>query len=100
MGYRVTKSRFSRCMHPVDKRGESLLRQLAKWDLLVLNGRTERDSRGSETFVWGEEQRRSVLDLAIAPKNLSADMEVSQVWDTTQMQHRAIFVWAHLGSLD
>ena len=40
------------------------------------------------------------LDLAIAPKNLSADMEVSQVWDTTQMQHRAIFVWAHLGSLD
>ena len=84
-------------MHPVDKRGESLLRQLVKWDLLVLNGRTERDSRGSETFVWGEEQRRSVLDLAIAPKNLSADMEVSQVWDTTQMQHRAIFVWAHLG---
>ena len=41
-----------------------------------------------------------MLDLAITPKNLSADMEVSQVWDTTQMQHRAIFVWAHLGSLD
>ena len=73
---------------------------MVKWDLLVLNGRTECDSRGSETFVWGEEQWRSVLDLAIAPKNLSADMEVSQVWDTTQMQHRAIFVWAHLGSLD
>ena len=84
-------------MHPVDKRGESLLRQLVKWDLLVLNGRTERDSRGSETFVWGEEQRQSVLDLAIAPKNLSTDMEVSQVWDTTQMQHREIFLWAHLG---
>ena len=45
-----------------------------------------------KTFVWGEEQRRSELDLPIAPKNLSADMEVSQVWDTTQMQHRAIFV--------
>ena len=44
-------------MHPVDKRGESLLSQLVKWDLLVLNGRTERDSRGSETFVWGDEQR-------------------------------------------
>ena len=43
----------------------------------MLNGRTERDSRGSETFVWGEEQRRSVLDLAIAPKNLSTYMEVS-----------------------
>ena len=84
-------------MHPVDKCGESLLRQLVKWDLLVLNGRTEHNSRGSETFVWGVEQRQSALDLAIAPKNLSADIEVSQVWDTTQMQHRAIFVWAHLG---
>ena len=66
----------------------------------MLNGRTERDSRGSETFVLGEEQRQSVLDLAITPKNLSTDMEVSQVWDTTQMQHRAFFIWAHLGSLD
>ena len=52
-------------MHPVDKRGESLLSQLVKWDLLVLNGRTKRDSKGSETFVLGEEHRRSVLDLAI-----------------------------------
>ena len=41
-----------------------------------------------------------MLDLTIAPKNLSADMEVSQVWDATQMQHRAIFVWAYPGSLD
>ena len=65
--------------------------------MLVLNGRIERDIRGSETIVWGEEQRRSVLDLVIAPKNLSADMEVSKVWDTTQMQHRAIFVWIYLG---
>ena len=60
----------------------------------------ERDNRGSETFVWVEEQWRSVLDLAIAPKNLSANMEVSQVWDTTQMQHREIFVCAYLRSLD
>ena len=49
----------------------------------MLNGRTECDSRVSETFIWGEEQWHSVLDLAIAPKNLIADIEVSQVWDTT-----------------
>ena len=62
----------------------------------MLNGRTEHDSRGSETFVWGEEQRQSMMDLAIAPRNLSTAMEVSQVWDTTQMQHLAVFVWAYL----
>ena len=92
MGYWVTKLRFSHCMHPADKRGESLLRQLVKWDLLVLNGRTKRDSR-DKTFLGGEEQWRSVLDLAITPKSLSVYMEFSQVWDTTQMQHRAVFVW-------
>ena len=49
----------------------------------MLNGKIERDIRGSETLVWGGEQQQFVLDLAIAPKNLSADMQVSQVWDTT-----------------
>ena len=40
---------------------------------------------GESTFVWDEGQWSSVLDLAIVPKNLSADMEVSKVWDTSQM---------------
>ena len=44
-----------------------------------------------------EGQQRSMLDLAITPKILSVDIEVSQVWDTSQMQHSAIFIWAHLG---
>ena len=83
LGYHITTSQFFCCMHLVDKCGESLLHQLTKWAFLVLNGRTECDSRGESTFVWDEGQQRSVLDLAIAPKNLSADIEVSQVWDAS-----------------
>ena len=64
------------------------------------NGRTEYNTRGSELFVSGEEQQQSVLDLAIAPKDFSMDIGVSLVWDATQMQHWAIFVWEHLGQLD
>ena len=78
LAYYIATSHFSYCMHPVDKFGESLLRQLTKWDLIVLNGRTERDSRGESTFFWDEEQWRSVLDLAITPKNMCADIEVSR----------------------
>ena len=58
----------------------------------MLNDKTKCDSKGNSTFLWGEEQLQLVLNLAIAPKYLSADIEVSQVWDTTQMQHRAIFI--------
>ena len=56
----------------------------------MLNDRTEHYIRGSETFYWCEEQQQSMLDLAIASKKLRSDMEVSQVWENTQMQHREI----------
>ena len=49
--------------------------------------------------MWGGGQRRSVLDLASPPKKSSAEIEVIQVWATSQMQHLAIFVWTLLGRL-
>ena len=56
---------------------KSLLRLLPKLDILILNVRTEGDIRSELTFVWDEVLWRSVLDLAILPENLRADMEVS-----------------------
>ena len=83
LGYHITTSQFFCCMQLVDKHGKFLLCQLTKWAFLVLNARSECDSMGESNFVWDEGQQRSVLDLVIAPKDLSADIEVSQVWDAS-----------------
>ena len=40
--------------------------------------------------------RGQLLDLAIVPETLSVDIRVEKVWDFTQMQHHAIFIWAHV----
>ena len=56
-------------------RGSSLLRQVASWDLVVLNGRSERDAVGEVTLVY-RTQPYSVLDLGIVPAGVSADLEV------------------------
>lgn len=83
-------------MHKVDLRGEAIFRQLKCKNLIVLNGWSARDRIGQQKFVWDKGQRGSVLDLVIVPKTLSADMWVENVWDFTQMQHHAIFIWAHV----
>ena len=83
-------------MHKVDLRGEAIFRQLKRENLIVLNGRSAHDGIGQQTFVWDKGQWGSVLDLAIVPETLSADLQVEKVWDFTQMQHHAIFIWAHV----
>ena len=85
-------------MHKVDLRREAVFRQLKRENLIVLNGWSTHDGIGQQTFVWDKGQRGSVLDLAIVPEILSADMRVEKVWDFTKMQHHAIFIWAHVAS--
>ena len=83
-------------MHKVDLRGEAIFRKLKRENLIVLNGWSTRDGIGQQAFVWDKGQWGSVLDLAIVPKTLSTDMRVEKIWDFTQMQHHAIFIWAHV----
>ena len=37
-----------------------------------------------------------MLDLAIVPVLVSADLCVAKFWDQTLMQHWTIFVWMHI----
>ena len=58
---------------------------------MALNGRVSRDSIGRATMIWmGSE--RSVIDLAVVPNTVSADMSVFDVWEGVHV-HRALAVW-------
>ena len=67
-------------------------------NLLVLNGRAERDRVGAATCVWRGDER-SVLDLAVVPADVSADLQVTRPWEGA-MVHRAITVWVQLGQIE
>ena len=99
-GYRVLGHRYSKCTCETDARGKSMLRQLANWDMMVLNGRTERDVIGRSTFKWNSRDgggiKGSVLDYAIVSNKMSADFGVFDVWDSTVMNHSATIAWVHV----
>ena len=48
-----------------------------------MNRQIERNFRWNPTFVWAEGLRKSILDLTITHRNITADLEVSQVRDFT-----------------
>ena len=60
----------------------------------MLNGRSERDSRGAITMVW-QGTEKSVLDLVLVPSAVSADLQVLRPW-AGPMVHRAVVTWVHV----
>lgn len=51
-GFPLLSTRHSRCQAALNPRGQSLLRRISSEHLLVLNGRSARDSCGAITMVW------------------------------------------------